>query len=161
MILTEVSDRPKAEMLPAPDGFTFVRVTLLDGEQMTVIDPASKAHLSAGTKADSDTPTLGLIFQYILTGAISIRRLASSPLGHELIERVSAPGTHTVLDGVNVQPLAGFKEYTAVGDTTYMCVTMPDYYECHVEDILTIMNDNLPGDVFPLTDEGLVLRVVS
>jgi hypothetical protein len=153
--------------LPAPSGFSYNHVTLPDGESFVVLDPESKQQLLDETPISTDNsdylnvdentlpvaPVPGLLFQYVTAGQVAIRRLASPALNHGTVTYQVGPGFHTERNGFNVQLLPGFKIYTAVGDFSYTCVTMEDYWPCTVQYDQTGI-----GEFFEL-DTGVWLRV--
>lgn len=172
MLVKPLSGNLILEELPTPHpDFLFTKVTLPEGKGFVVIDPESKQELLTGNPISVDNsdyvivggsgnlpvpPVPGLLFQYIVEGSLDVHRLPSEGLNHGSVKYTTEPKLHTVRGNVNVQLLAGFKEYTAsVGsDCVYMCVTMPDYYECHVQ------NDEVGAGIFFPLEPGKFLRVV-
>lgn len=168
MVIVAASDKVVVESFDAPDGFLFQRITFPKGFQLIACDPESKQHLVDGTHICEDNTDYeilqtdelvgheltGQLFQYILEGDVECIRLPSKALNHGQIKYHAYAGHHTERNGVNRQLWGGMMQYTAMEDSAHICVTMPDEYECHVQD-----NEEGEGHLFPL-EEGKWLRVV-
>ena len=168
MVIVAASDAIGIEPMLAPAGFLYQKITMAAGAQLTTIDPVSKQNLIDGTHTSLDNADYNVaqtdeipsqygtnqLFQYILSGEVLSIRLPSAELNQGRIEYTATAGHHNERGGTLRLLWPGFMQYTAVVDSEYICVTMPDDYECHVQD-----TDEGAGYIFPIKD-GVYLRVV-